>query len=237
MKSYREVFPKKNTLLIVIHVKTLEQALRNVVIAEKSGADGVFLINHSFPSEELIKIYQEVRKKYPDWWIGLNFLDLKPWEALACIPMNASGLWVDDAQINEAAKHPTWRAEENWNQRKRMSNWHGLYFGGIAFKYQKTPVHDLGLVCAWATLYMDVITTSGKATGVAADLKKIKTMREAIDENTHDSPLAVASGITPENVKNYVDFVDCFLVSTGVSHSFTELDENRVKELVNEIKK
>jgi len=60
---------------------------------------------------------------------------------------------------------------------------------------------------------MDVVTTSGVATGHSADLEKINTFRRACG----DSPLAVASGITPENVKQYIPMVDAVLVATGIN--------------------
>ena len=105
--------------------------------------------------------------------------------------------------------------------------WDGLYFGGVDFKYH-TPEKNLPKISALAKNYMDVVTTSGVATGKAPDIHKIETMRKAIG----DFPLAVASGITPENVKNYTDLVDCFLVATGISKSFTELDQKKVQNLV-----
>ena len=43
------------------------------------------------------------------------------------------------------------------------------------------------------------MTTSGAATGEAAPIEKIETFRQGIGTGT----LAVASGITPENVYDY----------------------------------
>jgi predicted TIM-barrel enzyme len=63
---------------------------------------------------------------------------------------------------------------------------------------------------------------------MAADVAKIKTMRAAIG----DHPLAIASGITPGNVHLYLPYVDCFLVASGISDSYSELNEGRVRELV-----
>ena len=48
--------------------------------------------------------------------------------------------------------------------------------------------------------YMDVVTTSGPGTGKAAAPEKIRTIRQAIG----DKPLAIASGVTPENVPDYL---------------------------------
>lgn len=102
-----------------------------------------------------------------------------------------------------------------------------LYFGGVAFKYQR-HVEDFESACRVATRYMDVVTTSGPGTGHAAEVEKIRRMKAALGV----IPLAIASGVTPENVADYLPHADCFLVATGISRSFTELDPARVRSLI-----
>jgi predicted TIM-barrel enzyme len=76
---------------------------------------------------------------------------------------------------------------------------------------------------------MDVITTSGVATGKEADLTKIEAFRAGIGER----PLALASGITPDNAHAYSD-VDCFMVATGINRegNFYDIDPARLKRLM-----
>jgi predicted TIM-barrel enzyme len=76
---------------------------------------------------------------------------------------------------------------------------------------------------------MDVVTTSGIATGQEADLNKISTFRAAIGETA----LALASGITPENAASYKD-VDCFMVATGINEpgNFYDIDPTRLDALL-----
>ena len=80
--------------------------------------------------------------------------------------------------------------------------------------------------------YMHVVTTSGSATGAAADKGKIQAMKAAM----RDFSLAIASGITPENAVRYLKIVDCFPVATGIGKSWTELDPSRVKALVDAVR-
>lgn len=222
MNRYRSVFKRRNTFLVVIHVEDESQARRNIAIALENGADGVFLINHSISSEQLIAIFAKMRKEFPDFWMGMNMLDLNPYEALAVMGNMGceTGLWVDNAGIYESG--PTSHAKGFVDYR---SEWNGIYFGGVAFKYQEA-VSDPGRVTKLAVPYVDVITTSGSGTGFAPDLEKIKAMKKA----AVDHPLANASGITPENVREYQPYVDCFIVATGVSDSHTELNAKRVRE-------
>ena len=76
---------------------------------------------------------------------------------------------------------------------------------------------------------MDVVTTSGIATGEEADLTKIKDFRAGIGER----PLALASGITPDNARDYKD-VDAFMVATGINvpGNFYEIDPERLGKLM-----
>ena len=230
MSFYRKIFPKKNTLLIVIHVEDKKQALRNSQIAKEEGVDGIFLINHSIPSGELLFHYDEVRMRFPDLWIGLNFLDLPTIAAIQVLPRTANGLWVDNAGIVESPHESTAQAAYYKDLRTRSWKNDQLYFGSIAFKYQM-PVKDPARAAELAIPYVDIITTSGAGTGIAAEVEKIRIMKNAIGEH----PLAIASGVTPENVSEYLEYADCFLVATGVSKSHTELDASRVRKLVQKI--
>jgi hypothetical protein len=229
MSTFKRIFAKKHVFLAVVHVEGGTQALRNAKIAEQEGADGIFLINHSIPYNSLIECYHVVRERIPNFWIGLNCLDLGRF-AVNHIPKETAGLWVDNAGINEG-KHPSDEVKEFASLRK-SSGWQGLYFGGVAFKYQE-EVADIAKVARLSVPFVDVITTSGVGTGKAADVTKIRTMKEAIG----DYPLAIASGITPENVNQYMPHADCFLVATGVSDSHTELNPIRVRALSKALRK
>ena len=190
MNLYKKIFPKKNSLFIVIHVVSKKQANENVKIAFESGADGVFLINHSSGYESLIEIYREIKQQYPNFWIGLNLLDLSASAVLDYVPNNASGLWVDNIGLNEEHDCINYIAQKNWVQKQEKYQ-EMIYFGSIAFKYQK-EVKQLDWVACLAKEYADVVVTSGDRTGSPPNLHKIKTIRKNIDH----SPLAIASGIT-----------------------------------------
>ncbi len=82
---------------------------------------------------------------------------------------------------------------------------------------------------------MDVVTTSGIATGQRADTAKIRTFRDALDAAPlPPSPLALASGITPENIVHYAQDVDAVLVATGINlpNDFYNIDPQRLTRLV-----
>jgi predicted TIM-barrel enzyme len=173
----------------------------------------------------VLRVHQEVAAALPDWWIGVNCLGLPGDQVFAQVSAAVAGVWIDDARVVEETEEQP--EAERIAAARRASRWEGLYFGGVAFKYQR-PVTDYARVARLAARYADVVMTSGPGTGQAADRAKIATMKAALGE----VPLAVASGITPENVGEYLDVADCFLVATGISASFTELDPERVAALV-----
>jgi len=92
-------------------------------------------------------------------------------------------------------------------------------------------VEDLGAAARLASRYCDVVTTSGPGTGQAAAVEKIRAMKQALGPR----PLAIASGITPANIGEYLPIADAFLVATGISRSFTELDPALVREAVRRV--
>lgn len=221
-------FSHKHVILPVIHVESLELALRNVEIAGEAGADGVFLIGHSMGSGDLLEITNEVLDKYPDLWVGVNCLGLLPVEVFEYISPKVQGVWADDAGIYEHSLEQSYASDTRTAQQELAPQ--TLYFGGVAFKYQRT-VSDLELACQAAEGLMDVITTSGPGTGKAASIEKVRRMKGATE-----IPIGIASGITPENVREYLPYVDYYLVATGISKSFTELDPIKVKELVEAVR-
>lgn len=218
----------------VIHVLDTEQTARNIRLALDEGAHGIFLINHDFDVPTFLPIVRRVRDDFPDLWLGLNFLAVTGKDAFPILgalkgedcPINA--YWADDARIDERTAQQT-EAEEIAEIRKR-SGWSGLYFGGTAFKKQR-PVDpaDYEKSARIATGFMDVVCTSGIATGHEADLTKIADFRRGIG----DHALALASGITPENVDRYKD-VDCLLVATGINREgdFYNIDPARLAKLM-----
>ncbi len=229
MNRLAGIFANAHAVLPVIHVESLDQAEHNAGIAYMAGCDGVFLINHGMSVDKLLEIHYVVASNFRNWWVGVNFLGLRPEEVFAKGTRRMAGIWTDNMGIDERAES---QLEAEAAQRAReASGWNGLYFGGVAFKYQR-EVDDLESAARIAARYADVVTTSGPGTGEAASRDKIVRLRNALG----DTPLAIASGITPENVGDYLDVADCFLVATGISKSWTELDYDRVCQLVDSVR-
>lgn len=228
-------------VLPVIHVLDNDQAERNVKLALEGGCAGVFLINHDFGIEQFIPIIKHVRQVFPDTWIALNFLAVTGKDAFPILGelqregVKVDGYWGDDARIDEFSNEHNQVEAEEILRVKSASDWDGMYFGGTAFKKQREVAPESYSVSAkLATHFMDVVTTSGVATGHAADLNKIEVFRIACG----DKPIALASGITPENIHDYSSLVDCLMVATGINipNDFYNIDPARLEMLMNNLR-
>ncbi|MST03993.1 MAG: hypothetical protein EXS49_00265 [Candidatus Pacebacteria bacterium] len=231
----RDGINTNHVLAIVIHAENRSQVMRNVGIAFDAGVKCVFLIGHGMTYATLLQHFFAVRKEFKTskgpgqgLEIGVNFLDLSGEDAIRLAVMHKIfAVWIDDGGIREDEEDPCRIARVNMAIKGGGIPGLPLIFGGVAFKHQ-TPVRDLTRVARLAIPFMEVITTSGEATGSPPDPEKIRAIRGAIGNHA----LAIASGITPDNVQLYLPNADIFLVATGVSKSHTELDPVLVRRMV-----
>ena len=236
--DFRQKFSAAGPVVLpVIHVLDANQAMENIVVARDGGCPGVFLINHDFEKEKLVPIIKDMRKTFPDYWIGVNFLAvtgkyafpvLGELQAEGC---QVNGYWADDARMDERRAEDDQPEADEIGAVRQSSGWTGLYLGGTAFKKQReVNPSQYAKTAHIATSYLDVVVTSGIATGHAADVGKIEIFREHCGETA----LGLASGVTPENAAQYAAAVDLFMVATGISYEgdFYNIDPDRLKQLM-----
>jgi len=224
MNKIASTFGKPRVLLPVIHAITEAQVRQSADVAHENGADGVFVINQGGMSAvEVVG----VALKLPGW-CGVNLLGV----ARASVPhrkdLAIDGIWRDDAGVT-TDEAESLAALHDFETILRRAAWPGLYFGGVAFKYREAvPPNRYGDVARYAVAGgVDVVTTSGAATGSPPGVDKVRRMREAIG----DHALAVASGIQPENVESFLPYVDAYLVASGIESSFGTFDPARLRDM------
>lgn len=241
MNHIQRIFGKSRVLLPVIHVHSGDHAEHNARVALENGADGVWLINQGSTVSVVLQAARDIIKLHPTWWVGVNLLgkdDLETLEGFKQLPQlrNIRGLWSDDAGVSPKTswskalgrKDAIISAKGSWG-------FTGLYFAGAAFKY-RTPVprEQWGYVAVMAAASgVDVVTTSGEATGSAAPSEKLAIMREALGE---DHALALASGVSEENIGEY-PMVNAFIVASsllrpGMGDNFDPTKMRRLADLI-----
>jgi len=155
------------------------------------------------------------KKIYPDMWIGINMLGVRPLEALSMDNPSIDGMWCD------ASIDPD----------DYVRNFKDLHFGGLAFKYQRQP-KDLEKACLDAILTTDVATTSGPGTARPAAIEKIQTIRKYLG----DHPMVIASGVSVDNIENYIGLTNYLLVASSITNKYEFLIEDKLKKLKNKLK-
>lgn len=226
-------------LVPVIHIesnnigKALNLARININILKRAGIKKAFLISHTekITFKSLIQIHKTLKEENPDFWLGCNFLDIPSYLVFKTIEKdlnNLDGLWIDNSYIG--LKGQETKSLELFNSWKN-SNFKGIYFSGVAFKGCEQPI-DLVSASREAIGYMDIITTSGDRTGSAPDVEKIRKMKLAIGSKS----LAIASGVSIDNIDTFLPYVDYFLTASSIEADFGIFDEDKVIKLFNKIK-
>ena len=201
----------------VIHVASPSQSIECARIAHGCGCTGIFLISMRGKDDPLQDIGAGIRSRLPDLKIGINYLTKQCDKALALnIENGFDATWTDASGVRSDIILPKAHAVRALIQ----TNPGHLFFGGVAFKYQEED-KDPPLAAKFALDYRMIPTTTGEGTGIAAPAQKLAGIRAAIG----DAPLAIASGMTPDNVGELGAFLTHILVATGVSKNEHEFDE------------
>ncbi len=199
----------------VVHINEVDIATQQAELALEAGADGVYLIDHATLSPTpTMTVFKELRASSPQAFIGVNFLFKTPLQAFDLLAALAGeskdlpdALWVDDCSQTRTSVDRFKLSRPDVYSRVQ-------YAGGVAFKYTSTATEDPAKAAAEATRlkdFVDIVVTSGPGTGSPTNSDKVKAMKEAIG----DKPLAIASGVTPDNVGKFAA-ADQVFVATGI---------------------
>jgi hypothetical protein len=228
----------------VIHFFDKDLSIHNAEKAWEAGCDGVFMIDtlmakpQSFDftiNSEFDETVIYLKTNYPDKRIGTNRLLPDPEEIIyRDILQQVDMGWEDNPGVHSQIQfnNQPFTNYVNHNLKKMWAiNPDYKFFGSVAFKTQ-IPDPDPAFVALVAREYGWIPTTSGTKTGSPPPLDKIITMKEALEE----SPLAVASGMDPENIDQYLPYIDYYLVATGIASDYYNLDLGLITKMNDKIK-
>ncbi len=201
---------------VVIHTlrNGRQHAIGEAALAKDAGADGVFLIpdyakgDKRATTEDQFEYIQIVKESLPGFLIGANFL-VSPKNLVPQLYVAPPDLYQSDSNSMENIERSKLRTTE--------------FFLAVAFKYSKyvTLTGDaLRQHCDKVSAIADVPTTSGTATGVEADIAKIREIRSYLPTGKR---LGIASGVTEQNVTTYLkEGVTDFLIATSLIENVDE---------------
>jgi hypothetical protein len=217
----------------VVHWHSLGQALDQAALCFRSGADGVFLIDMAVTSPDSVnEAAPELRRLHPRKLVGANYLAYmeSPERAVRAAAQAGFGAtWLDWAGVD--SRGPGKAAEEAAALARKVGDSHAV-FAACAFKGQ-APEPDPGAAAREIRALGWIPTTSGPGTGRAADPAKVRAIADAVG----DWPVALASGVTPGNVGEYLAAgATCILAATGIERRSGEFDEGRLADLVGKVR-
>lgn len=210
----------------VIHhldsITTLEEAK----IAFDCNADGLFLISHYGDDLDLLELGSIIKARNPSKFLGINMLSKNTLEAIDFISgFGFDGIWSDNVGISsEGITQFGQRIADTKRASPSLSQLQ--IFGSVAFKYQKNDP-DPSAAAKFAVSAGMIPTTSGSATGKPPTLEKISSMSASVD-----GLLAVASGMSCENIEKFAPFLSHVLVSTFVSRDEFHFDSKKLADFV-----
>lgn len=225
----------------VVHIRSLPQTLANVELAKNAGADGVFLIDHFghpplFLIDRVVSDFQDEK-----FSIGINYLGSDNFTALRdAFNVGCKMLWSDNAGMDEDDYRESGLKLLNLQEETGLD-----FFGGVHFKYQQKPLKSIEESLHRAFDYVRYPTLSGVATGVAADINFIRMAshtwkkEQSNDSDPYTIGLAIASGISNDNVEMYLPYIDVFLVASSIidPHLADErFDQLKLEQLCKKIK-
>lgn len=207
----------------VIHTRDAEQTLRCAGIAAAARCPGVFLISMHGDDDSLDRLAPRVIAEHPTLKVGVNYLTHSAPQALFRSQRNGyDATWTDRQEFTRGEMSPDARSV------KAMLRRGHLFFVAVAFKGQAPDPFpaDSAKLAAFCGM---IPTTSGVGTGIAPEVEKIERIRRGLKPA---DPLAVASGITPDNISLFAPHLSHVLVATGISSSFHEFDAAKISSLM-----
>ena len=204
----------------VIHFENDAQALANAELARDAGCHGVFLISMEGEDDRLAAAGALIRSRCPGLFVGVNFLTMRSPDALrASLAAGFDATWCDSVGIANGVA-----SEQAKECAGLLSGKAHQLFASVAFKYQPVDPDAPASAAAAASLGF-VPTTSGVKTGAPPTAGKLRDMRA----QAKNAGLAVASGLSPENLSELGPYITHALVSTGVSMDWHNFDRDRLE--------
>lgn len=238
LTKFKTTFPDAHSLIVALHATSLQHAMKNAEIAFDNWAHGVAVVTHAIKPELGIMISSMIKDIFKTKKVLLNIRQREPKKIFKTLEqikyLEIDGIRTDKAMIYgiDWIRHNEKNYADKVVELQKRINRKWLYFWWVDFKHQRPiPENELAWAVAQAKRYLDVITTSGVSTGISADSSKVQKIKLLAENH----PVALASGVTPENIKDYIEHTDISIVATGISKDYRNLDPKKVAELAKTI--
>lgn len=227
---FTQKFGTKKQIWVVGYVNaTLDDYYKDCEEAFNNGADAIVWETNDY--KKLDEALKAIKAKYPDKTFGVNLLG--PDEKLMTYKEtfelakkhNLQIAWTDFSGVDLIKEAP----ETSLHAIDALKPADVFYVSGIHMKYS-TPVDPTKTIersALQAMGWVDGIVITGPKTGVATDPSRAINARSVIGNH----PMGAASGVSADNVKTILPYIDFVLVNTSIADKNHRIIGAKVKEL------
>ena len=232
-RMYQAFGKKDNILLPVLSCYTIEQFQMNIKILQERHAkgqiQGVWITSANSDISTLQSVLRWSKMTYPELWIGVNLIGETFVRAFQFLETDRpDGIWMDKSYITENKIQTVPVLIQDQFARLK---WNGLYFGGVLFKYQEHKGDPINL-CLNAIPWVDVLCTSGAATGTPITDEKLNIIVNATAGNI---PIAITSGISAKNVNQLFGKANIYMFRESVVYPDENLNTEMLDQLISAV--
>lgn len=212
---------------------TLEDALKDFEVSFANGADAIVYEGSDY--NKLDSYLTEIRKKYPEAVLGVNFLgddkNLHSYRQTFQLAKkhHAQIAWTDFSGVDLIKEAPEVSLHDIDAHKPDTT----FYVSGIHMKYstlvdvnksiEKSALQAMG--------WVDGIVITGPKTGVATDPERARRVRTVVG----NYPVGAASGVSPENIKTLLPYIDYVLVNSAIADKNHRIIGEKLKALRKEM--
>ncbi|MGZ5280460.1 MAG: hypothetical protein ACXWC9_10980 [Pseudobdellovibrionaceae bacterium] len=229
-KAFEKLSPRSKQIWVVGYTNgTLEDAFSDLEISFANGADAIVFEGHDY--KKLDSYLTEIRKRYPKHVIGVNFLGdekhLNTYKETFELARKhkCQIAWTDFSGVDLIKEAP----EFSLNAALALKPDDVFYVSGIHMKYSTLvdPAKPIEKSALQAMGWVDGIVITGLKTGVATDPGRAIRARSVIG----NYPMGAASGVSAENVKSILPYIDYALVNTSIADKNHRIIPEKLKAL------
>lgn len=227
--NFEEVFPKKKSIIGMIHLagrgpERISRALEELTIYQDEGLDGAIVENyhgHTLHVSEVLKQSQEYKIIRGVNVLGGNYSALHMAQLFG-----ARFVQLDTVIGNEIIS-------ELYKQ--MVGNFPEIcILGGVRFKYIPPTGKSLEEDIKEGIGRCDAIVTTGEGTGIETPIDKLKNFKKIMG----NFPLIVGAGVNLKNVCEQLKICDGAIVGSYFKNgdTYQKVDRNRVRDFMQAVK-
>ncbi len=195
----------------------------------QAGSHGIILTNNFIPCEDLLLFYKDLRLKYPDKWLGLQFKDVLAHEIFEIFPMDADAFWIGTVDyFNGQVEIPN---SSNIFDLKLVKKWKGKIFAGLkmlSFEDQEKFVYNLKIV----RNFVDVVALRP----LNNPDRTLSFLKQSASEIKQENLGLEVDNMTDKKYYHCLPYVN-YIILSNTFRPFTSINTEVLKDFIRKVNK